>query len=83
MKAAVVIFNYRFLLYFPVIGEPFKYNHLQFDLSIVYILTYGMFFILFANQQYIIRFSDEVAFQSVDDSKFVLRKNDNIIFAIV
>ena len=55
----------------------------QFDLSIVYILTYGMFFILFANQQYIIRFSDEVAFQSVDDGKFVLRKNDNIIFAIV
>ena len=28
MKAAVVIFNYRFLLYFPVIGESFKYNHL-------------------------------------------------------
>ena len=55
----------------------------QFDLSIIHILTYGMLFIFFTNQQDIVGLGNEVSFQPVDDSKFVLRKYDNIVFTIV
>ena len=64
---------------FKVLNDYFRFVRVT---SVRMLLVCNLF-IFFTNQQDIVGFGNEVSFQPVDDSKFVLRKYDNIVFTIV